>query len=698
MKKIILLIVFILLQNLYSNAQLVTTFAGSSAGYIDATGLNAQFDNPQGIATDASGNVYVADFGNNKIRKITPAGVVSTFAGSTLGSANGTGTAAQFNGPMGVATDASGNVYVADSGNHRIRKITSAGVVTTFAGAAAGFSDTPGFVRFNSPQDVTTDASGNVYVADYNNHRIRKITSAGVVSTLAGSTAGFADATGAAAQFDGPAGVSVDASGNVFVGDTGNSKIRKITPAGVVTTFRASVPSAQRVLVDASNNVYVTSNNDHQVFKINASGVGGSSLGTTNFGGTDGYGTQVRFYLPIGMAKNAAGDIYICDSGYNRIRKILIAPVKPFISAVSEVPTCFNSTINYTIGANTTPTTTVINYGLSATALTSQVTGFSLNTPDSVAGQVLIPNLAQNTTYFYQIVATNSLGSTSSAVDSFTTKTLIEYNFNTTYNNVLGNSPFSSSAQTAFVQDRNAVANQALSYTTSGSSTATITNLPIGNTARTVSVWFKIPSASPFGANIFRYGNINNAFECFGLSLGSSGEPIVNLGGNNNYNYGGTVVVNSWRHLVVTYDQTNIRVYSNGTLLNTAPASLNTALTGMLLAGSGYITTVDDLQIYNYALSQTEVTNLYNNNTTLATSNFNKNNLQVAVYPNPANNILNVEAATDLKSIEIYNIQGQKVKTSNQKQINVADLSAGMYMIKVEDIENAIATKKFVKQ
>ena len=170
---------------------LLASSAGGS-GNADGTGTAASFNRPYSVATDSSGNVYVADLSNHTIRKITPAGVVTTVAGSAgvSGSADGTGAAASFNTPSSVATDSNGNVYVADTFNHTIRKITPAGVVTTLAGSAgvSGNADGTGAAaRFNNPYSVATDSSGNVYAADANNHTIRKITPAGVVTTLAGS-------------------------------------------------------------------------------------------------------------------------------------------------------------------------------------------------------------------------------------------------------------------------------------------------------------------------------------------------------------------------------------------------------------------------------------------------------------------------------------------------------------------------------
>jgi hypothetical protein len=226
----------------------VSTFAGMAgqSGSDDGTGSAARFNNPHGVAVDASSNLYVADTDNSTIRKITPAGDVSTFAGlaGQTGGADGTGNAARFNHPSGVAVGPSGNIYVADSSNHTIRQITPAGVVTTLAGSLQGFADGTGAAaKFNFPNGVAVDADENIYVADFNNHRIRMVTSAGVVSTLAGSGArGSTDGTGTAATFNFPTSLAVglDPSSSqkyIFVADSASQRIRRITSAGVVETI-----------------------------------------------------------------------------------------------------------------------------------------------------------------------------------------------------------------------------------------------------------------------------------------------------------------------------------------------------------------------------------------------------------------------------------------------------------------------------
>ena len=328
-----------------SNNAAVSTLAGSiTPGSADGTGAAASFKYPSGVAVDASGNLYVADGGNHEIRKITPTGVVTTLAGSiTPGSADGTGAAASFYWPGGVAVDASGNVYVADGSNQKIRKITPTGVVTTLAGSITpGNADGTGAAAsFNNPTGVAVDASGNVYVADNVNHEIRKITPTGVVTTLAGSiTPGSADGTGAAASFNNPTGVAVDASGNVYVADTYNQKIRKITPAGVVTTLagRNTPGSADGtgaaaqfnyptdVAVDASGNVYVVDENNHGIRKITPAGVVTTLAGSITPGSADGTGAAASFYYPADVAVDASGNVYVTDSFNHKIRKITRTP------------------------------------------------------------------------------------------------------------------------------------------------------------------------------------------------------------------------------------------------------------------------------------------------------------------------------------------------------------------------------------
>ena len=323
----------------------VSTFVGSGiAGSIDANGTDASLNRPWGITIDSgNNNIYIAEFSNHKIRKITPEGVVSTIAGSGMsGSTDATGTDASFNEPIGVAVDSSGNIYVADSFNHKIRKITQQGVVTTFAGSGnQGSTDANSTAAsFGSPMGVAVDSSNNIYVADRNNNKIRKITPNGVVTTFVGSgTSGSDDGTGADASFNFPCGIAVDSSDNIYIGDYGNHKIRKVTPDGVVTTIAgngtigstdangtdASFDHPFGVAVDSGNNIYVADAYSHKIRMITPEGVVTTVAGGSTYGSTDGIGVNALFYHPIGVAVDSSDNIFVADSVNHKIRKITTA-------------------------------------------------------------------------------------------------------------------------------------------------------------------------------------------------------------------------------------------------------------------------------------------------------------------------------------------------------------------------------------
>ncbi len=292
---------------------LFSTFAGTAGvvGIADGTGSAAQFASPSQIAVDATNNLYVADTGNHTIRKITPSGVVTTLAGlaGVIGSADGIGSGARFNSPIGVGLDQSGNLYIGDSDNNTIRKITPAGVVTTLAGQAgmAGSANGTGSAaRFNGPRGVGVDAAGNIYVADTFNNTIRKVTPAGVVTTLAGlaGASGTTDGLGSAARFNRPRGVTVDSNSNIFVADTANNTVRRVTPSGAVTTVAGS---------------------------------GGLS------GSADGSVFDTRFFGPIGIA-NQSGNIFLADTVNDTIRKISATGAVTTLGGVPVVSGSANGT------------------------------------------------------------------------------------------------------------------------------------------------------------------------------------------------------------------------------------------------------------------------------------------------------------------------------------------------------------------
>ena len=325
----------------------VTTLAGTAGaiGSANGTGTAASFNTPTDIAMDAAGNGYVADSSGNTIRKITSNGTVSTLAGTAgvTGAADGSGAAASFYAPSGVAVDTVGNVYITDSGNGTIRKITPDGVVSTLAGTAGVYGATDGIgaaASFYAPAGIGVDAAGNVYVADRGNNTIRKVTPTGTVTTLAGTAGvyGSADGTGAAASFYFPIGIALDASNNIYVGD-GLNTLRKITPAGLVTTLAgtagiigsadgagaaASFSGIGGIALDAAGNIYLADQGNNLIRKVTPSGVASTLAGTSGrAGAVDGAGGSASFKIPSSVALDTAGNIYVTDLGNATIRKIM---------------------------------------------------------------------------------------------------------------------------------------------------------------------------------------------------------------------------------------------------------------------------------------------------------------------------------------------------------------------------------------
>ena len=324
----------------------VTTLAGSTGGangFADGTGNNALFDGPQNIAFNkTNGLLYVSDAFNNAIRTVTTGGTVTTINKQPVGYLNGSLASAQFYGPRGLSFDAAGNAYIADIGNNTIRKITTAGVVSTYAGnTSAGYIDgAAANAEFYNPEGTTTDAAGNVYVADRTNNLIRKITPAGVVSLFAGFQVmngyqqsyviGFYDGDVNVAQFYYPIALAADGSGNIYVADYSNNAIRKVNSAGNTTTyvggpnFPKLISGPTAVAVDATGNVFFTDSSG-RVFEVTTQKVLIPIAGSqNNLGYVDGVGAAAKFNKPTGITIDAQGNLYVTDAGNNVIRKIVV--------------------------------------------------------------------------------------------------------------------------------------------------------------------------------------------------------------------------------------------------------------------------------------------------------------------------------------------------------------------------------------
>jgi uncharacterized protein (TIGR03437 family) len=308
------------------------------------------------VAVDASGNAYFSDTGNNVVRKINPAGVVSTVAGNGaagFGGDGGAATAAQLNGPVGLAVDRSGDLLIADAFNERVRKIAPNGVITTVAGSGtqgyAGDGAPAANAQLSLPYALALDAGGNLYIADFGNNVVRKVLANGVISTFAGTgTSGYSgdglDAN--VAQLNGPRALAVDASGNVYIGDSLNNCVREVTAAGIISTIAgdglsgyagdfgpataAQVNSPAGLAVDSAGSVYVADGNA-RIRRISAGVIvtvaGGATRG---FAGDGGPATQAWLNAPHGIVFDSRGDLYVADSSNNAIR--VLQPLSPTTS------------------------------------------------------------------------------------------------------------------------------------------------------------------------------------------------------------------------------------------------------------------------------------------------------------------------------------------------------------------------------
>jgi len=408
----------------------VTTFAGSSTqGMANGQGTAAQFHAPRGLAIDRSGNIYVADRDNNMIRKITPQGLVSTFAGNgTAGADNQIGTNATFTGPNGLVVAPDGTIYVADSGNQRIRKILSNGAVSTYAGTGiAGNADGKQFATFDFPNDVVIDNSGKLYISDYANEEMRIIGTDDVVHTVAGMPViGYQDETGANARFYNPGGTAIDASGNIIICDVNNNVIRKMTPDSVITTLAGNGtkgfgngPAASAmfnypayVAIDQLGNIYVTDVFNYIIRKIDPLGNVTTLTGQLNNPGlTDGDRFTATFNQVFGIVADNNGNLYVSDA--NEIRKISLTGYeidKPLpaglvfdatTGTISGKPTAASPSTNYTVTAYNLSgsSSTTINITVNNVALaTLTAPDISYQTPQVYSINTAISPLAPKNT------------------------------------------------------------------------------------------------------------------------------------------------------------------------------------------------------------------------------------------------------------------------------------------------------------
>jgi len=366
-------------------SQTITTVGGIGTGGYSGDGgsaLSAQLNDPFNLTTDAAGNVYIVEESNHVVRKITPGGIISTVAGTGAGGYSGDGgaaTSAQLNIPTGIVIDPSGNIYIADLLNNRVRKITPGGIISTLAGTgSASFSGDGGpaaSAALNYPEGVALDNTGtNLYIADRGNNRIRVVSlTAFTITTFAGTGASGSGGDGGpalAAQFSLPLGVGTDPNGNVYVADYGNNKIRKINTSGIITLLAgtgtagfsgdgglgssAQLSSPTHAFGDASGNVYISDYNNHRLRKVNSSSIISTYAGTGlgGFSGDGGLASAAQINGSTGACMDGAGNIFLADRFNDRIRKISGTCPTVSLSLASNSIACNGSTTSATATAN----------------------------------------------------------------------------------------------------------------------------------------------------------------------------------------------------------------------------------------------------------------------------------------------------------------------------------------------------------
>jgi uncharacterized protein (TIGR03437 family) len=358
----------------------ITTVAGNgSSGFSGDGGLatSASFSYAYNVAVDSSGNLFIADTSNNRIRKVSASGIITTVAGNgnvdqfgngTFSGDGGPATSASLSRPFGIAVDALGNLFIADTDNHRIRKVSGSGIITTVAGSGAtgqgggGFSGDGGpatSALLHYPGGVAVDAMGNLFIADSNNSRIRKVSASGVITTVAGngvqgSSGDGGPAVSASLDVDG---VAVDASGNLFITGARSNRIRKVSASGVITTVAgngndsfsgdggpatsASLNGPLNSALDLSGNLFIADTSNNRIRMVSAGGIittvagnGPSCTGTTACGGFSGDGgpaTSASLSEPAGVTVDASGNLFIADSVNGRIRKVSAVASPPVV-------------------------------------------------------------------------------------------------------------------------------------------------------------------------------------------------------------------------------------------------------------------------------------------------------------------------------------------------------------------------------
>ena len=675
-KKIILLLFAIV--SLHANAQIITTIAGNGTasysgdnGAATAAGLNI----PAGIDLDAFGNIYITEFSNHCIRKVTAStGIITTVAGNgTAGYSgdNSAATAAELNYPYDVAVNASGNVYIVDCYNNRIRRVdVTTGIITTIAGnGTAGYSGDNGAAtaaQLNYPTGVTLDVAGNIYIADNGNQRIRKINATtGIITTIAGNgTAGYSGDNGAAtaAGLLSPKDAVFDVSGNIYIADNGNNRIRKVNAStGIITTIAgngtagysgdngiataAQLHLPQSVAFDALGNLYIADQSNNVVRKINTTGIISTVVGyygLGNYSGDEGTATAAQLNSPWGLALDVKGNIYIADENNNRLRMVCNAP-----DTVSGLITEPNSN-PVTAGKVYVYKPNITHKGLLDTA------GF---TNIQSNGTYNFTNLPYGNYYIEAIAAT----SYTNAIGTY---------YTTSHNNYMWDS--------AVVINHIGCNSQHYS-----GYNITIAETPTVNNGATGIISGSVTADASYGHRL-AYGGNNSIM----------GAPLKGIDVKLGRNPGGgcaarTTTDNGGSYVFMNVDTGHYTIYVD--IPNFGMDSSYQVIissTNTLSANNNY--NVDSTSIYIDKTGQAGIKQVL------------VNNGQVMVYPNPATNTINISGIIDKATIKLYDVLGNLVTelsaNNNQLTIDVSQFTNGVYILVTESNCGKITNKVIVNK